>query len=74
MQLMNPKNMAMALGASQMGFTVAAGLMVGLWVDRKLDTMPLFGLLGVVIGFASGIFFLMKLVKGSKDDGAQNNP
>jgi len=71
---MNPKNLAMALGASQMGFTVASGLFVGLWVDRKLETMPLFGLLGVVCGFASGVFFLMKLVKGVKNDGTKNDP
>jgi F0F1-type ATP synthase assembly protein I len=67
---MNPKTLAMALGASQMGFMVATGLFAGLWVDRKLETMPLFGLLGVVIGFASGIFFLVRLIKGVKSDGS----
>lgn len=57
------KKLAMAMGAAQMGFTVVACLFAGLWVDRRLGTMPLFGLIGVVLGFASGIFFLVRLVK-----------
>ena len=66
--MQHSKNLAMALGASQMGFMVAGGLLGGLWLDRKLETMPLFGLLGVVAGFASGIFFLLKLIRSVKKD------
>jgi len=64
------RNFAMALGASQMGFMVAGGLLGGLWLDRKWNTMPLFGLLGVIAGFASGILFLVRLVRSVKKDAA----
>ncbi len=56
----------MALGASQLGILVVTGLMGGLWLDQKLNSTPLFGLLGLACGFGSGILFLMKLVKGAR--------
>ena len=57
-------NFVLALGASQMGF------MVGLWLDKKMNTTPLFGFIGLIAGFASGIRILVLLVKGRKNNGA----
>jgi F0F1-type ATP synthase assembly protein I len=64
------KNLVYAFAASQMGFMVVGGLLGGLWLDNKFDTMPLFGFVGLIAGFGGGIRFLILLVK-SKDDGAQ---
>lgn len=63
----------MALGASQMGFFVAGGLLMGLWLDGYWGTRPWLGLLGLLFGFAAGIRFLIRLVhlseRESDDDG-----
>lgn len=62
----------LALGGSQLGLVVVAGLMLGLWFDNRYGTTPLFGLIGLVSGFSSGILFLVKLVKiARKNEGAQ---
>jgi F0F1-type ATP synthase assembly protein I len=55
----------MAIAASQMGFLVAAGLLGGLWLDRKWGTSPWLGMLGLVAGFGAGIRFLVQLVRMS---------
>jgi F0F1-type ATP synthase assembly protein I len=67
------KNMVYAFAASQMGFMVVAGLLLGLWIDKKFDTMPVCGFIGLIAGFAGGIRFLILLVK-EKDDGTQEDP
>lgn len=51
-----------------MGFLVAGGLLLGLWVDRRLDSSPWLGMLGLVLGFAAGIRFLVRLVKLSQEE------
>jgi F0F1-type ATP synthase assembly protein I len=61
--------LAMALGASQLGFLVAGGLLGGLWIDKKFQTTPLFGLIGLVGGFAAGIRLLLRLIREVKRDG-----
>ncbi|MBN8553839.1 MAG: AtpZ/AtpI family protein [Deltaproteobacteria bacterium] len=57
------RNFALALGASQMGLFVAAGLLGGLWLDKKFSTSPFLGLVGLLLGFFSGISLLIRLVK-----------
>jgi hypothetical protein len=57
------RNLALAFGASQMGLFVAAGLLGGLWLDKKFSTTPLFGLVGLLAGFFSGIKLLIGLIK-----------
>jgi len=59
-------NLAMALAASQMGLFVAAGLLGGLWIDRKFNTTPLLGILGIIVGFAVGVRLLIRLVRDNR--------
>lgn len=59
-------NLAMAFAASQMGLLVAAGLLGGLWLDKQFDTTPLFGLVGIIGGFGSGIRLLIRLVRNNR--------
>jgi len=66
---MESKNLVLAFAASQLGFTVAGGLLAGLWLDRKWGTAPLLGLVGLLLGFSSGVFFLMRLVRSVKKNG-----
>ena len=57
------RNLALALGASQMGLFVAAGLLGGLWLDKKFSTSPFLGLAGLLLGFFSGVSLLIRLIK-----------
>jgi F0F1-type ATP synthase assembly protein I len=59
-------NMALAFAAAQMGFLVAGGLLGGLWIDGKMQTTPLFGFIGIIAGFVSGIRLLMRLVRNNR--------
>jgi len=56
----------LAIGASQLGFLVAGGLLGGLWLDRKWHTSPWLGLIGLILGFSAGVQFLIRLVQLSK--------
>lgn len=62
------KNWVMALAASQLGLMVAAGLLGGLWLDRSMGTSPLWGIIGLIGGFGSGIVFLVRLVRAGRQD------
>ena len=51
------------------------GLLLGLWIDDKVDTRPLFTLLGLVLGLISAflgvyrmILYLMRDTEGKGDD------
>ena len=43
-------------------FLLSIGLPVaaGVWIDKKLETMVVFTLLGLVFGFATGVYSLYK--------------
>lgn len=60
--------LAMAMGAAQFGVLVAGGLLGGLWIDKKFGTTPLWGLLGLVAGFAAGLRIAIRLVRGGKSE------
>ncbi len=55
--------LALALALSQFGFVVAAALLLGFWLDQQLGTSPWIGLLGMILGFASALILLLKMVK-----------
>ena len=66
---------AAALRLTGVGFFVAAcilgGILAGLWVDNKLETKPLFILLGFAVGLAVafyGVFRMIRLVMNNKQD------
>ena len=66
---------AAALRLTGVGFYVAAcilgGTLTGLWLDSKLDTKPLFVLLGLAVGLAVafyGVYRMIRLVMNNKQD------
>jgi len=70
---------AAALRLTGVGFFVAAcilgGMLAGLWVDNKLETKPLFILLGLAVGLAvafTGVYRMIRSVMDNKR-GEENN-
>ncbi len=66
---------AAALRLTGVGFFVAAcilgGILAGLWVDNKLETKPLFILLGLAVGLAVafyGVYRMIRLVMNNRQD------
>ncbi len=58
---------AAALRLTGVGFFVAAcilgGVLAGLWIDNKLDTRPLFILLGLAVGLAVAFFGVYRMIQ-----------
>jgi ATP synthase protein I len=66
---------AAAFRLTGVGFYVAAcilgGTLTGLWLDNKLDTKPVFILLGLATGLAVafyGVYRMIRLVMNNKQD------
>jgi len=66
--LKEAKQSLLSLGwaASQFGVLCVVGLLGGLWIDRKIGTLPLIGLVGLGLGFFAGIRILIAVVKSAK--------
>jgi F0F1-type ATP synthase assembly protein I len=47
---------------------------IGLWLDRRLETGGVFLVLGVVIGFAVGMWHLIGLTRPPRNDGKASSP
>ena len=60
--------LAMGWAASQFGFLCIAGLLGGIWLDRKIGTMPLFALFGLGLGLFGGIRVLLAVLKSANND------
>ena len=58
---------AAALRLTGVGFFVAAcilgGVFAGLWIDNKLDTRPLFILLGLAVGLAVAFYGVYRMIQ-----------
>jgi ATP synthase protein I len=66
---------AAALRLTGVGFYVAVcilgGILAGLWIDNKLNTRPLFILLGLAVGLAVafyGVYRMIRPVINSRQD------
>lgn len=64
----NQKWMYFIVVGVHLGFSVAAGLIIGQYIDSKLDTNPYFTLLGLIGGVVSGFALLIKLMKMKNDN------
>ena len=49
------------------GIQMALPPAVGWWLDQRFATTPWLTLLGVALGFSSGLWELLKLAKDSED-------
>ncbi|WP_456277442.1 AtpZ/AtpI family protein [Bacillus sp. AK128] len=57
---------AMALyGAilSQLVGSILVGIFLGRWLDQSIGTFPLFLVIGLLIGLATGIYSMLRLVR-----------
>jgi len=58
---------AAALRLTGIGFYIVAcillGVFAGLWLDGKLDTSPLFIILGLVLGLGLAVFGVYRLIR-----------
>ncbi len=46
----------------------AALTVLGIWIDRKLHTLPGFTINGAVIGFVAGVLRLRQLARAARDE------
>ena len=63
---MDRSGLGLALRLLGLGWYVALciilGVGAGLWLDRRLDTLPLFTLIGVVLGSVLAFYGMYKMV------------
>ena len=48
-------------------------LLLGVWIDRKLETFPLFLILGILAGMATAILVVYKIIIPYLDKKVRNN-
>lgn len=63
-------DIAMRYTAIGTEFSVCIGMMLwaGMWLDKKLGTSPVMMLLGFIIGFAAGLYWLIKQARQARKD------
>lgn len=61
---LTPLALVTQLGAT-MAISIVIGVVVGLWVDRQLGTMPLFTLLLSLVGISAGSIYAYRLISES---------
>gem|GEM_PF-4202280 len=52
----------------QFGAVIVVFTLAGVWADRRFDTLPLFLLIGLALGFGGGLFHLMRTLGGGRRD------
>lgn len=62
-----------AISAQLVG-SILIGLFLGKWLDAEFGTLPLFLILGLLLGLATGIYSMLQLIKKfyGNDDGKGN--
>lgn len=56
------KAIAKATEITTVAFMMVLPILLGYWVDTYLGTVPLFAILGLVLGMSTGIWQLIRLV------------
>jgi F0F1-type ATP synthase assembly protein I len=71
---MNRRGFVLAMRLMGLGWYVVGSIILGAgggqWLDRRLDTLPLFTLIGVILGTVLAFYGLIKMVRplmGEKD-------
>lgn len=50
----------------ELGVSVVVCTLAGIWADKTFGTVPLFILLGLVLGFSAGMWHLYRVAVGAK--------
>jgi len=48
---------------SQLVGSILIGVFGGRWIDHKLDTEPIFLIVGLLLGLAAGVYAMLRLVR-----------
>jgi ATP synthase protein I len=48
---------------SQLVGSILIGIFLGLWLDKEMDTAPLFLIIGLFLGLGTGVYAMMRLVR-----------
>ncbi|MFC2069628.1 AtpZ/AtpI family protein [Chloroflexota bacterium] len=74
------KSWVAALGLTGIGFFIAGsiigGLLGGIWLDNKLNTEPVFLIVGLILGIAFaffGVYNMIKPIMDSMKNGGENS-
>jgi ATP synthase protein I len=49
--------------ASQLVGSILVGIFGGRWIDRQFDTEPLFLIIGLLLGLATGVYAMLRTVR-----------
>jgi F0F1-type ATP synthase assembly protein I len=50
------------------GLSIAGGVVGGLWLDRRVGTVPLFTLLGLLLGLVVALYSVYRMVRPLMED------
>lgn len=65
----NPPQSAKYLGSGlQLTVTVLLGVGIGYWIDKKIQSLPWFTLIGSALGFFAGLYLFLKEFSDQKND------
>ena len=56
------------------GLCIVGGVVGGLWLDRRVGTLPLFTLLGLLLGVVLAFYGMYRMIRpllGDRDDDSQ---
>ncbi len=48
---------------SQLAGSVLIGVFGGRWIDKQLGTMPLFLIVGLLLGLAAGVYGVLRIIQ-----------
>lgn len=54
---------------SQLVGSILVGIFVGKWLDEKAGTLPLFLIIGLLLGLATGIYGMLQLISRFSGEG-----
>jgi F0F1-type ATP synthase assembly protein I len=57
--------LSLAANLSSIGLEFALPMLLGLYLDQKLGSKPVLLLVGMALGFAIGIFHLVRIAQGT---------
>lgn len=53
---------------AQLVGSILVGIFLGKWLDETLDTLPLFLIIGLLIGLGTGVYSMLQLIRRFSGD------